>query len=135
MNIKELAIVLVIMGILDYIWLGVIQSDYITEKIRDINRTSDIPHPPLTFVAVYLLMASALWYFVLSKYKGDKKDTVVTAMFLGLVIYTTFDFSMLNLVAKWTMQDAIKDILWGTAMFGITAFIYTVIIDGMKKSS
>jgi uncharacterized membrane protein len=136
MDAKELALVLLIMGVLDYIWLGILQADYITEKIRDLNRTSEIPHPPLTFVAVYLLMAGALWYFVLSnRGKKDKTTLIMEALFLGLAIYTTFDFSMLNLVVKWTMYDAIKDIMWGTFMFGLTAFIYLTVMDTMKKSS
>lgn len=136
MDIKEFAILLTIMLILDYIWLAIIQKDYISAKIQDINRTSEIPHPPLTFVAVYTLMALGLYYFVLDRREGkDTMRVVGEAMFLGLVIYTTFDFSMLNLVKKWTMYDAVKDLLWGTFMFGLSAYIYLLVVDTVKKSS
>ncbi len=125
-----------VMLILDYIWLGILQKDYISQKIQDLNRTTEIPHPPLTFVATYMLMAMGLYYFVLSRRSGkDRMKVVMESMFLGLVIYTTFDFSMLNLAAKWTMYDAIKDIMWGTFMFGLSAYLYLVIVDGVKKSS
>ena len=130
---RNLAIILIIMGILDYLWLGVIQRSYVRSKIEDINRTADIPHPPLTFVATYLLMAGCLYWFVLRD-KGKTKEVVVLeAMFLGLVIYTTFDFSMLNLVQKWTMRDALKDIAWGTFMFGATAYLYNTIVTTLDK--
>ena len=133
-DIRNLIIILVIMGILDYIWLGIIQSEYISAKIADINRTSYIEHPPITFATTYLLMGAGLYYFVLRHEEKSAKELILEAMFLGLVIYTTFDFSMLNLVRRWTMYDALKDIAWGTFMFGATAAVYLGISGAIKSS-
>ena len=116
--------VLLIMGLLDYVWLGHVQRPWVRRKIAELNSGAEIDHQAWTFLAVYLLMAGALYRFVVSK-AGQKPlaEVAAEAAFLGLAIYTTFDFTMLNLTSKWTMGDALMDIAWGTSMFAVTAVL------------
>ena len=123
------------MGLLDYIWLGHLQKPWVDRKIRELNPGTPLEHPAWTFVAVYLLMAGALYYFVVARAGGKStKRVIAEAALLGAAIYTTFDFTMINLTAKWTMRDALMDIAWGTSMFALTASL-ALQVSGRVKSS
>ncbi len=111
------------MGLLDYLWLGHVQRPWVLRKIAELNDGQDIDHQAWTFLAVYLLMAGSLYYFVLAGARSKStKQVMLEAALLGLAIYTTFDFTMINLTNRWTMRDALMDIAWGTTMFMATAF-------------
>lgn len=116
---------LLVMGLLDYVWLGHIQRPWVQRKIAELNPSGeDLEHPAWTFLSVYLLMAGALYYFVIAKSKDKSaKQVIGEAALLGLAIYTTFDFTMLNLTSRWTMRDALMDIVWGTSMFALSAYL------------
>ncbi len=110
------------MGVLDYLWLGHIQRPWVQRKIAELNSGRPLDHQAWTFIAVYLLMAGSLYYFVLSNaHIKSTKQVALEAGLLGLAIYTTFDFTMINLTMQWTMRDALMDIAWGTLMFMVTA--------------
>lgn len=122
-SIKTWLIVLVSFLILDGVWLGIIQRDYLTNIIAKLNPAKLPEHPLWSFIIVYVAMTLALTYFVLSdKNKSDTKVYLETIL-LALAIYGTFDFTMMNLVSGWTLTDALKDVSWGVSMFLITAYV------------
>ena len=112
------------MLVIDGIYLGFIQKDYLASKITEINQAKIVQHPMWSIVLTYLAMSFALYYFVLKD--SDKKSTsqiFYETFLLAATIYIVFDLSMLNLVSNWYVFDAIKDILWGIILFSLTTLI------------
>ncbi len=127
---KEFLVLLLVMGVLDYIYLGIVRKKYVARKIAEMNSKSEIAHPPLTFVIAYMLMATGLYHFVMKRRRmKTTAELVANAAYFGLVVYGVFDMSMMNLVEKWTAVDAIQDIAWGASMFALSVYI-TILITG-----
>jgi uncharacterized membrane protein len=109
------------MFILDGIYLGIIQKDYLASKIKEINGDKIVQHPLWSIVITYLIMAFAIYYFVLKDSENkDQMQIFYETVLLAAAIYIVFDFSMLNLVSNWTIEDSFKDILWGVILFSLT---------------
>lgn len=123
-SVKTYIIILFTMLVLDGIYLGIIQKDYLAAKIKEINQDKIVQHPLWSIVITYLAMAFALYYFVLKDLEDKEQSQIFyETVLLAAVIYIVFDFSMLNLVSNWTSTDAFKDILWGVMLFSLTTFI------------
>jgi uncharacterized membrane protein len=126
-DLKVWLIAIVSLLVLDGIWLGFIQKNYMQSIIERINPTetlkNNLTHPMWTFAVVYLLMSLALTYFVFNDPNKSKKTIYLETLLLAITIYATFDFTMLNLSGGWLMYDAIKDILWGITAFMVTSQI------------
>ena len=123
-SLKLYSAILIIMLILDGIYLGIIQKDYLASKIKEINQDKVVQHPLWSIVITYLAMAFALYYFVLKDSENKEQSQIFyETILLAATIYIVFDFSMLNLVSNWTVADAFKDILWGIVLFSLTTFI------------
>jgi uncharacterized membrane protein len=115
---KDFAAVLLTMLVMDGLWLGVIQKDYVSRKIREINGSQPLAHPAWTFALAYLLMASALYLFCVK----DRRP-LWQAAFLGLTVYGVFDLTMHNLVARWGLSDVFMDMAWGVTVFTVSAWV------------
>ena len=121
---QKYIMILIVMLVIDGIYLGFIQKDYLASKITEINQAKIVQHPMWSIVLTYLAMSFALYYFVLKD--SDKKSTsqiFYETFLLAATIYIVFDLSMLNLVSNWYVFDAIKDILWGIILFSLTTLI------------
>jgi uncharacterized membrane protein len=137
LDIKIWLIVLLCFLILDGIWLGVIQKGYLKMVIDRLNPTeslkNSLQHPIWSFAIVYLLMTLSLTYFVLNDKNKSKKQIYLEAFLLGLTIYATFDFTMLNLTGGWTVYDAFKDTTWGVVVFITTTFVVLQLKSGLPR--
>ena len=123
-SVNTYIIILFTMLVLDGIYLGIIQKDYLATKIKEINQDKIVQHPLWSIVITYLAMSFALYYFVLKDLEDKEQSQIFyETVLLAAVIYIVFDFSMLNLVSNWTATDAFKDILWGIMLFSLTTFI------------
>jgi uncharacterized membrane protein len=132
-DIKIWILVLVCFLLLDGIWLGIIQKNYFSMVMDRINPTEslkkNLKHPIWSLIIIYLLMSLSLTYFVLDDkidHKTEtksKKQMYLEAFLLGMTIYATFDFTVLNLTGGWTLYDAFKDVAWGIFVFTITTVI------------
>lgn len=128
-SVETYFIILVVMLFIDAIYLGIIQKDYLASKIKEINQDKIVQHPLWSIVLTYIVMAFALYYFVLKDAKSKEKSQIFyETVLLAATIYIVFDFSMLNLVSAWYISDAIKDILWGIILFSLTTLIVINVI-------
>ena len=66
-------------------------------------------------VIVYLLLAVALYYFIVKP-----GLSVWKAGLLGLVIYGTFDFTNYAMFKNYDLKIAIMDTVWGSLLFMAT---------------
>jgi uncharacterized membrane protein len=75
---------------------------------------------------IYLIMTSALFYFVIWPNKGDlsKLDSTdyISAFILGLAIFAAFDLTNLAIFQNYSPYIATIDIAWGSALFAATTF-------------
>ena len=73
-------------------------------------------------ILVYVLMPFAVTYFAILQSKSIT-DASVKGALLGLTIFGVYDLTNLATLDGWTIEMAIRDILWGIIMFTITSVV------------
>ena len=105
--------ILVILVLIDSVYLFVTKSIF-GEMVAKIQRTA-IQMRLEGAVIVYLLLAVALYYFIVKP-----GLSVWKAGLLGLVIYGTFDFTNYAMFKNYDLKIAIMDTVWGSLLFMAT---------------
>jgi len=119
-DVKRMGLILGVCLFLDALWLGSRFSYYQ-------NLFADIQKSPLTIrflpaLAVYILIALAIWYFVFqvaseSISKNPAKAFVVGAT-LGFSMYGLYDLTNYATLKGYTLETTLVDMAWGTFLCG-----------------
>ena len=105
--------ILVILLLFDSVYLFVTKAIF-GEMVAKIQRTA-IQFRLEGAIIVYLLLAVALYYFIVKP-----GLSVWEAGLLGLVIYGTFDFTNYAMFKNYDLKIAIMDTVWGSLLFMAT---------------
>jgi uncharacterized membrane protein len=122
-DLKQIGLILGVCLFLDALWLGSRFSYYQ-------NLFADIQKSPLTIrflpaVAVYILIALAVWFFVFqvsdkSIAKNPGKAFAIGAT-LGFSMYGLYDLTNLATLRGYTLEMTLVDMAWGTFLCGTAA--------------
>jgi uncharacterized membrane protein len=105
--------ILAILLLIDSVYLFLTKAIF-GEMVAKIQRTA-IQMRLEGAVIVYLLLAVALYYFIVKP-----GLSVWKAGLLGLVIYGTFDFTNYAMFKNYDLKIAIMDTVWGSLLFMAT---------------
>jgi uncharacterized membrane protein len=114
---------LVIVGLLDALWLGVVMSALYRSQLSLIARMSGNRLAPLWTPAliVYVLLAFGIVVFVLPR-TPDEASVARGALF-GLVVYGVYDLSNLTTMKRWPVLLTAVDIAWGAIASAATTWL------------
>jgi uncharacterized membrane protein len=116
----QLLTILVTMLALDAVWLTSTAASARTMFARIQKEPLQIRYGSAAIV--YVLMAIGLYFFVVDS-ASEWKDAAWKGTLLGLVVYGTYDWTNYATLKYYTPQFAIRDMIWGGALFGITAAV------------
>lgn len=122
-NILKIFLIMIILDI-PYLY-----SDFAGYKgmISDIQG-SDIKVKLIPAIITYLIMAFALYNFVIKNMNLDFRNKIISAALLGFVIYGVYDFTNMATIEKWKYKQSIIDLIWGSILFALSAIIYEKIL-------
>lgn len=126
MNINKYAdffVILLLIFIIDLIYILIFVKNYYIYMINDINNNSIININFISYILIYFLLASGLYYFIIK----DNK-TEYDAFILGIIIYGVYDMTNYTILNKYKLSYAIIDSLWGGILFFSTIFIRNYLI-------
>ena len=130
MEVKNIILSSFILIVLDILWLYFFMGNQYSPMIKKIQG-SNIKVKWYYAVGAYLLMIFALYYFVLRDINNDTKNkmrkALINGALLGLIIYGIYNFTAAAVISNWSHHIILFDILWGTFVFSISAFIGTLI--------
>ena len=114
---------LVIVGLLDGLWLGVVMSAFYRSQLSLIARMSGNRLAPLWTPAllVYVLLAFGIVVFVLPR-TPDEAPIARGALF-GLVVYGVYDLSNLSNLKRAPVLLTAVDIAWGGVASAATTWL------------
>jgi uncharacterized membrane protein len=122
-DVKRIGLILGVCLFLDALWLGY-QGEYHAKLFAEIQKS------PLTIrflpaLAVYILIALAVWYFVFqvaatSVAKDPAKAFGVGAT-LGFSMYGLYDLTNYATLKGYTLEMTLVDMAWGTFLCGTAA--------------
>lgn len=127
MIIRNFFITLVVFLGVDMIWLGIVARKLYSDKLGYIMTSS-----PKWWAAIlfYLVFVIGIQFFVL--YPALEKQqllyALLTGMFFGFVTYATYDLTNLATLKDWPLLITVIDLIWGTALGGLTTLLSYVII-------
>ena len=111
---------IIILGLLDYIWLS---STYSTQKsFYESIQQSPFQVDRTAMILFYLIAPIAFKHFIqpLSK---NKSDAFKKGCLMGFLMYMTFDLSNKAIFSRFTWEYAIRDMIWGTLVIGLTSYL------------
>ena len=121
---KDLLTVLVsgiVMLSLDYIYLSS-TSTFFNDVVKRIQGNK-IKFNITGAIICYSFLLLGLNYFVLLNKKLSKKQKLIDALILGLVIYGVFETTNLAIFDNWLKEAVIIDTVWGSILFTLTTII------------
>ncbi len=121
------ALSLVVLLAIDLFWLLGPGRPFYVSEIGGLLRSQ----PQLgASIAFYLLYAAGLTYF--GVIPSLKTSSAVLAMgqgaLFGLMAYATYDLTNLAVLNGFTLRIAVIDMVWGTVLSGVTAWIVSSLL-------
>lgn len=127
--IKNFISATIIFLLLDMVWLGLVAKKlYLTQYGTLLRRSGDkiIPLWPAAII-VYLLLVLGVLFFVLPKANGNSLLALAWGAAFGFIVYGVYDFTNLSIINNWPLAITFVDVLWGTALCGVTSALVTFI--------
>ena len=119
-------IALVVLGILDGVWLGLIAGAYYKSQLGPLL-AQPIGWAPA--IAFYLIYTAGLLFFVIqpSLESGGWQRGLLWGAGLGFVAYATYNLTCLSVIRGYPTNLALLDLAWGTVLSGLTAALTVMI--------
>ena len=123
-DLKQIGLILGVCLFLDLFWLGA-RGEYHSRLFAEIQKS------PLTIrflpaLAVYILIALSIWFFVFqvatTVAKNPAKAFAIGAT-LGFSMYGLYDLTNLATLKGYTLEMTVVDMAWGTFLCGTAAGI------------
>jgi len=124
LNFKLIVILAAVAALADYVWLGTVMSGFYKNQLGDLLRPFGISFDIrlLGAVAVYLLLALGILYFVLPLASSASTAFISGALF-GLVVYGIYDFTNWALLTRWPLPIIFADVVWGVVLIGFLSYL------------
>lgn len=109
--LKPYLAALLVMGVLDALWLGVLAKDFYRQEIGEqmVEQIRWVPAAVFYFAYPAALVALAL--FPAGQPMGQQ---IARAALVGLVAYGVYDLTNLSTLRHWPVKLALVDTAWGT---------------------
>lgn len=106
---------------IDFIWLSQVARKFYVDALGDLLLERPNIAAAAGFYAVYA--AGIVFFAVLPAMKSGSALTALThgALF-GFFAYATYDMTNYATLRHWPISVTVVDIIWGTALTGISAF-------------
>ena len=121
-DVRNYLIALGIFLAIDMLWLTVIAKQLYADRLGYLMA----PKPNLlAALAFYLLFVVGLMVFVIQPalVSGSWLQALLAGLFFGLVTYATYDLTNLATIKDWPLLITAIDLLWGSAVSGVTALL------------
>ena len=120
-NLLTIIVSGIVMLLLDFVYLSS-TSHFFNDVVKGIQGRK-IRFNMIGAIICYPLLLLGLNYFVLLNKKLSKKQKLIDALILGLVIYGVFETTNLAIFDNWLKEAVIIDTVWGGLLFTLTTII------------
>lgn len=104
-------VALLVIGVLDGLWLGVIARDLYRSEMGDLMAPQIRLLPAAAF---YLLYPAGLVFLLLATRPESITQAAVVSAVIGLMAYGAYDMTNLAVIRGWSARLSLIDWCWGT---------------------
>lgn len=125
-------ITLAIFFAIDMVWLGVVAKGFYRKHLGFLMAPKVVWPAAILF---YLLFIAGLVVFAIRPglAAGGPGKALLLGAFLGLISYATYDLTNMATVKDWPLVVTIVDLIWGTVLGGLVAWLGGVAGRGLLK--
>jgi uncharacterized membrane protein len=125
-------ITLAIFFAIDMVWLGVVAKSFYRKHLGYLMAPKVVWPAAILF---YLLFIAGLVVFAVRPglAAGAPLKALLLGAFLGLVAYSTYDLTNQATIKDWPALVTIVDLVWGTTLGGLVAWLSAVAGRGLLK--
>lgn len=130
-NLLAYPVALILFVAIDLVWLLGPGRPYYVAEIGGLMRAS--PNLPAA-LAFYLIYPLGLVIFAVSgavQASAPQQALLYGALF-GFMAYATYDLTNLSVINGFTMKIALIDLVWGSLLSGVVAWLSTKILLGLS---
>ena len=126
MNMNQNIVATIVLLVLDVLWVTLYMRNAYKKQVQDIQGTEMNSRLYLGFIA-YFLMVVGLNMFVLPNIRKGHElvDSLKYGATFGLVVYGIYDMTAGAVFKNWDLKLATVDIIWGSFVFFISAYVGT----------
>lgn len=127
--LKSFATAALALGILDFVWLGVLMSDFYRTRLTSIARMAGGTMAPIWPAAllVYVALAAGIAIFVVPRATTVSSAAAFGALF-GIVTYGVYDLTNYATLTSWPLAVTVIDIAWGAVLCAVTAAVTVAVV-------
>ena len=125
-NARIFLVILLFFVIIDGFVINVLTKDIYKNELKDIAKMNDSSLSPTwwSLSLVYILISFALTYYVFTSDEGSNELNIfLKGTLLGFVIFSVYNLANYSLIKEWSFTLLLVDIIWGTALCGLVAFL------------
>lgn len=115
-------------AIIDGVWLVFIANKFYKAELGHLLATN-----PNWIAAILFYLLYPLALVLLAILPGVEAKSLTKTLFnagvLGFIAYATYDLTNLATLTNWSLKVTIVDIIWGTAMSVLVAFLTYIVIN------
>ena len=130
--IKQFFIVLILLAVIDFPWIGIIYAKEYTKVIENVQKQKFVVRY-LGGLIVYIAIALIIVGWVIPRLQQKSKvsflDCLLYGGLLGGLVYAVFDFTNYALFTNWTLKTSIIDTVWGLVLTTLVTFLSMKIIN------
>lgn len=132
--IRQFAIALATLIVLDGLWLGLIMKDFYRRNLAPIARMDGASLDPIWPIAalVYPVIALGITVFVLGRAKSPTEAVLYGALF-GALTYAVYDLTNHATLREWTATMTVVDVLWGAVSCAAAAWITASVTRALEN--
>ncbi len=130
--LKQFFIVLILLAVIDFPWIGIIYAKEYTKVIENVQKQKFVVRY-LGGLIVYIAIALIIVGWVIPRLQQKSKvsfiDCLLYGGLLGGLVYAVFDFTNYALFTNWTLKTSIIDTVWGLVLTTLVTFLSMKIIN------
>lgn len=105
----------------DAVWLGFVAKDFYAKHLGYLM--AEQPNLVAALIFYLIFVVAILVLVVLPTLEAPLAKTLLMAAVFGFASYATYDLTNLATVKDWPLLVTVVDLIWGTSIATVTAFI------------
>ena len=133
---KIYLLLLPVLFILDFLWLGVLMSGFYKKELGPFLRLSGDALAPIPWAAIVVYLAIPLGVVLFALPRVSRENLLTSSLFwgfmYGVILYAVYDMTNYSLLKGWPLKVSLIDICWGGVLNASATYAAALLDRWMK---
>lgn len=133
---KIYLLLLPVLFVLDFLWLGVLMSGFYKKELGPFLRLSGDALAPIPWAAIVVYLAIPLGVVLFALPRVSRENLLTSSLFwgfmYGVILYAVYDMTNYSLLKGWPLKVSLVDICWGGVLNASATYAAALLDRWMK---